>query len=180
MKFREAPLAGAYVIEPERVTDARGSFTRTFCTREFEARGLVTRLAQCSESRNTQTGTLRGLHYQASPYAEAKTVRCIAGSAHDVIVDLRRDSPTRWRWFALKLDARAGTALYIPPGFAHGFMTLEPETTLEYWISEHYVPEAARGVRFDDPVLAIKWPLIPSVVSERDRNLPFVSELEDV
>jgi dTDP-4-dehydrorhamnose 3,5-epimerase len=180
VKFHEAPLAGAYILVPERVADNRGSFARTFCAREFEVHGLITRLAQCSESRNTETGTLRGLHYQASPYAEAKTVRCIAGSAYDVIVDLRHGSPTRWRWFSLKLDARAGTALYVPPGFAHGFMTLEPETTLEYWISEFYVPEAARGVRFDDPTLDIKWPLIPSVVSERDRNLPFVSGLEDV
>jgi dTDP-4-dehydrorhamnose 3,5-epimerase len=178
VKFSPTGLPGAFLIEPECSRDGRGSFARLFCAREYEQHGLVPRLAQCSESRNSARGTLRGLHYQAAPHLEAKTVRCTAGAIFDVIVDLRRESATRWRWFGVELSPARGAALYVPPGFAHGFITLQPDSTVEYLISEFYVPEAARGVRYDDPTLAVRWPIEPQVISDRDRSLPLARDLD--
>jgi dTDP-4-dehydrorhamnose 3,5-epimerase len=180
LRFRETPLAPACLIEPDPVWDERGYFDRVFCARELRERGLDDRVAQCSVSYNARRGTLRGLHYQDRPAPEAKTVRCLRGAAYDVIVDLRPGSPTRHRWFAVELSARGGTAIHVPAGFAHGFITLEDDTALEYLISEFYVPQAARGIRFDDPALAIPWPIAPVVVSLRDRALPGLEEVAAV
>jgi dTDP-4-dehydrorhamnose 3,5-epimerase len=174
MKFHETPLAGVYIIEQELVRDDRGTFARFFCGREYAERGLDARVAQCSVSHNTRRGTLRGLHYQAEPHPETKTVRCVKGAAYDVVADLRPQSPTKHRWFGIELRPEAANAVYIPAGCAHGFVTLEDETSLEYVISDFYIAEAARGVRYDDPTLGIVWPVKPAVISERDRNLPSV------
>lgn len=171
MRFTETPLRGVYVVEQEPARDARGAFARTFCAREYEERRLDPRVAQISVSFNTLRGTLRGLHFQAAPHDEAKTVRCLTGAVFDVAVDLRAGSPTRHKWFGLELTPRAANALYIPAGCAHGFVTLDDDTSLEYVISTHYVPEAARGVRWDDPTLGIAWPIAPVVISDRDRDL---------
>jgi dTDP-4-dehydrorhamnose 3,5-epimerase len=180
MKFRETSLPGVFLIDQELARDERGSFGRFFCAREYAERGLDTRVAQCSVSNNALSGTLRGLHYQAEPHPESKTVRCLKGAAYDVVVDLRTDSPTKHRWFGVELSADAGTAIYIPAGCAHGFLTLRDNTSLEYVISDFYIPEAARGVRYDDPALAISWPAVPAIVSARDRSLPTVSEAFNV
>ena len=136
MKFRETPLPGVYVIEQEIARDQRGGFARFFCMNEYAEVGLDPRIAQCSVSYNTRRGTLRGLHYQADPQPETKTVRCLSGAAYDVVADLRPDSPTKHRWFGIELRADSGTAVYIPAGCAHGFITLEDETSLEYLISD--------------------------------------------
>jgi dTDP-4-dehydrorhamnose 3,5-epimerase len=176
VKFVETPLRGVFVIEQEVARDPRGGFGRFFCGREYGERGLESKLAQCSVSYNTSRGTLRGLHYQAAPHAEVKTVRCIKGAAFDVIADLRADSPTRHQWFGIELRADLATAVYIPADCAHGFVTLQDDTQLEYLISTDYVASAARGIRYDDPTLGIAWPLAPLVISDRDRGLPRLGE----
>ena len=158
MIFTETKLAGAFVIEPERVEDERGFFARTWCVREFEERGLNTRLVQCNISFNKQKGTLRGMHFQIEPHAETKLVRCTMGAMYDVIVDVRPDSPTLGRWVAVELSADNRKMLYIPEGFAHGFQTLVDNTEVFYQMAEFYHPESARGLRWDDPVLGIAWP----------------------
>ncbi len=172
MIFSEAPLKGAFVIDPERLADARGFFARTWCQREAEVYGLNPRLAQCSISFNARKGTLRGLHYQASPHEEAKLIRCTMGSIHDVIVDLRRDSPTFRGHFGTVLSANNRRMLYVPEGFAHGFQTLEDNTEVFYQISEFYAPDSARGVRWDDPAFGITWPPADRIMNERDRAYP--------
>jgi dTDP-4-dehydrorhamnose 3,5-epimerase len=168
MIFRPTPLAGAHVVELEPQLDARGLFARSFCEGEFAAHGLTTHWPQANLSWNATAHTLRGLHWQSAPHAEAKIVRCTAGAIYDVIVDLRRGSPTCLRWFAAELSAKNRRALYVPEGFAHGFLTLADESEVSYWMSESFTPEAGRGLRFDDPRLAIDWPALPRVVSERD------------
>jgi dTDP-4-dehydrorhamnose 3,5-epimerase len=173
MKFTELALGGAFLIEPERHEDERGFFARTFCATEFAARALNPAVAHCSVSYNRRRGTLRGLHYQAAPHAEDKLVRCTAGAVFDVIVDLRPGSATFRRWVGLELSAAQRRMLYVPAGLAHGFQTLADDTELFYQISTPYVPEAARGVRWDDPELAIPWPPVASrVISPRDLALP--------
>jgi dTDP-4-dehydrorhamnose 3,5-epimerase len=172
MQFTATPLAGAFVIDLDRHEDERGAFARTFCAREFSEHALDTTVVQSSMSWNIRRGTLRGMHYQAAPHEEAKTVRAIAGSIFDVIVDLRDASATRGRWFGTELSAANGRALHIPKGFAHGFLTVEDRTVVHYDISAYYEPGAGRGFRFDDPEIAIMWPFAPIVISERDRNLP--------
>lgn len=172
MRFIEAPLSGAYIIEPERLEDERGYFARAWCARELEERGLCSVWVQSSISYNRHEGTLRGMHYQEEPYAEAKLVTCTSGSIYDVIVDLRTDSTDAVRWFGTKLDAADDTLLYVPAGFAHGFITLEPDTVVQYHMSEYFEPEAARGFRFDDPAFGISWQRQPAVVSERDAHWP--------
>ena len=176
MKFLPTGLTGAVVIEPEPLRDERGSFSRTFCREEFRAHGIELTVVQCSVSFNVRRGTLRGLHYQAPPKAEAKLVRCTAGEAFDVIVDLRRGSPTFGRWFAIELTAAGGRMIYVPEGFAHGFQTLRDDTELFYMMSESYSPPHARGVRWDDPQLGIRWPMAPTVMSARDRELPALDQ----
>jgi dTDP-4-dehydrorhamnose 3,5-epimerase len=170
--FTATALPGVVIVEPEARADERGLFARTFCAREFAAHGLETRVAQSSVSFNPRRGTLRGLHYQAPPHAEAKLVRCTRGEIFDVALDLRPDSPAFKRHVALVLTAADRRALYVPPGCAHGFETLADDCEVLYQISEFHVPESARGVRWDDPAFAIPWPLPPAVISERDRGYP--------
>lgn len=170
MIFTPTPLRGAFIVELERLEDSRGFFARTWCAREFEAHGLNPRLAQCSVSFNKNRGTLRGLHYKAGPHAESKLVRCTSGSIYDVILDLRRDSPTFKHHVSVILSAESRRALYVPEGVAHGFQTLEDDTEVFYQMSEFYAPESV--VRWDDPEIAIPWPIPDPILSERDRQAP--------
>ena len=173
MRFTPTPLSGAWLVDLEPIEDERGSFARSWSPEEFAARGLVTEIAACNISTNVTTGTLRGLHLQAAPHGEVEIVRCTAGGIFDVIVDLRPESRTYCRWFGAELTSSNRTALYIPEGFAHGFQTLESHSEVLHQMSAPYVPEAARGVRWDDPVFAIEWPRAGRrVMSERDRTYP--------
>ena len=172
MIFRSTPLGGAFVLELECWEDERGFFARSFCQKEFAEHGLNPRIAQCNVSFNAKCGTLRGMHYQARPHEEVKVVRCTQGAVWDVIVDLRRDSPTFKRWHGVELSAANRLALYIPEGFAHGFQTLADASELLYIMSEFYDAGASRGVRWDDPAFAIQWPLPDPRMSERDSNFP--------
>jgi dTDP-4-dehydrorhamnose 3,5-epimerase len=170
LKFLPTPLAGAYVVELERIEDERGFFARSFCQEEFRKQRLKPAIAQCNVSWNRRRGTLRGLHYQATPHEEAKVVRCTRGAIWDVIVDLREGSPTRWRWHAQELNADNRLAFYVPEGFAHGFQALADDTEVLYQMSESYHPDLARGLRWDDPKLGIRWPLPDPILSPRDRS----------
>jgi dTDP-4-dehydrorhamnose 3,5-epimerase len=170
LNFLPTPLAGAYILELERLEDARGFFARSFCQEEFRKHGLRTTIAQCNVSWNRKRGTLRGLHFQAAPHEEAKVVRCTSGAIWDVIVDLRESSATRLRWHAVELSVENRRALYVPEGCAHGFQTLADDSEVLYQMSEFYHPDLARGVRWDDPRLGIKWPLLDPILSERDRS----------
>jgi dTDP-4-dehydrorhamnose 3,5-epimerase len=172
MRFAQTPLEGVVVIDLERHTDERGSFARTFCEREFTERGLPTEYPQCNLSSNRRAGTMRGMHFNADPHGESKIVRCVRGAIHDVVVDLRTHSSTRFQSFGVELSATNGTALFVPVGFAHGFLTLEDDTDVYYHMGAIYHPAAARGVRWDDPVLAIEWPRAPDVMSESDAGYP--------
>jgi dTDP-4-dehydrorhamnose 3,5-epimerase len=180
LKFTPTPLAGAFVVELARMEDERGFFARSFCQEEFCAHGLDPVVTQCNVSFNRKRGMLRGLHWQAAPHAEAKLVRCTRGGIWDVIVDLRKGSPTVRQWHAVELNADNRLALYVPRGFAHGFQTLADDSEVLYQMSEYYRPESARGVRWDDPTLAIRWPLEQAAMSSRDRAFPLfdVSMLE--
>jgi dTDP-4-dehydrorhamnose 3,5-epimerase len=173
VRFVETRLPGAYLVELEQREDERGSFARTWCRDEFAAYGLSTDVAQCSISRNTRAGTLRGLHFQTAPHEEVKLVRCTQGAIFDVIVDLRPGSETEAEWLGVELSAATGTALYIPKGFAHGFQTLVDEVEVFYMMSDPYVPEASSGVRWDDPAFGIEWPhAVARTISERDLAWP--------
>jgi dTDP-4-dehydrorhamnose 3,5-epimerase len=176
--FRETSLAGAFVIEPEKKEDQRGFFARTYCREEFSSHGLNPAIAQCNVSFNKRKGTLRGMHYQAPPFAEAKLVRCTAGAIFDVIIDLRKSSETYRRHFAVELCASTGKMLYIPEGFAHGFQTLLDDTEVFYQMSQAYAPQCARGVRWNDPAFGIEWPAAERTIVERDRDYPDFSTLE--
>lgn len=170
MIFTEAKLRGAYIIDLDRAEDERGFFARSFCQQEFRKHGIDFNIAQCSISFNAGKGTLRGMHYQAAPFEEAKLVSCIKGKIYDVIIDLRKDSATYCQWCALELSERCHKMLYIPKGFAHGFQTLENNSTVFYQISEFYHPECARGIGWDDPIFSIKWPLEVRLISEKDKK----------
>ena len=171
MLFTETALPGAWVVDPEPISDARGFFARTFDAAAFARHGLRTAFPECSVSFNARAGTLRGLHYQMAPHAEAKLVRCTAGAIYDVIVDLRPGSPTRGRWTAVDLTAENRRALYVPEGCAHGFQTLADASEVFYQISAPHVPGAARGVRWNDAAFGIAWPsAVDRVLSERDRT----------
>jgi dTDP-4-dehydrorhamnose 3,5-epimerase len=170
--FTETTLKGAFLIEAERREDERGFFARTWCQREFASHGLEKNWVQCSISFNRKKGTLRGMHYQAPPYEEAKLIRCTRGAIFDVIVDLRPHSPSFKHWVGLELTADNRRMLYIPEGFAHGFQTLADETEIFYQMSQFYAPEYASGVRWDDPALHIAWPTDERTISERDRSYP--------
>ena len=171
MVFRETPIAGAVLIEVEPLIDERGAFARTFAVDEFAAHGLETRVVQCNTSTNARAGTLRGLHYQTAPFAEAKLVRCVRGSLYDVVVDLRPGSPTYCAWYGVELSASNRRMLSIAAGLAHGFQTLEDDTEVLYQMSEQYSAEHARGVRWDDPAFGIAWPDAGErTISERDRT----------
>lgn len=174
MNFIETPLAGAFVIELEPASDERGFFARAFCAGEFAERGLDARCAQSNLCLNHRRGTLRGMHFQLPPVAEAKLVRCIRGAIFDVIVDLRPGSPTFLRHFGVTLSQENRRTLYVPPLFAHGYQVLEDDTELYYQMSEPYTPGFERGFRYDDPQAAISWPLPVTVISEKDASLPYM------
>ncbi|HYS20033.1 MAG TPA: dTDP-4-dehydrorhamnose 3,5-epimerase [Gemmatimonadales bacterium] len=172
MIFTATPLAGVFLITSERKQDVRGFFARTWCEREAVAHGLNPRVAQCATSYNRKQGTLRGLHYQVAPYAEAKLVRCIAGAIYDVALDLRPDSPTFAQHLAVELTAENRQMLYIPEGLAHGFQTLVDDSEVCYQMSEFHMPQFARGVRYSDPAFGIRWPIAEPVILERDASYP--------
>jgi dTDP-4-dehydrorhamnose 3,5-epimerase len=176
MIFRETALRGACIIELEPHTDDRGQFVRTCCREEFACHGIDVEFAQSSVSINPERGTMRGLHWQAAPHAEAKLVRCVRGAIYDVIVDIEPGSPTFGNWIAMTLTPQSQFMLYVPKGFAHGFQTLVDETEVNYLLSSPYVAAAGRGIRYDDPALAISWPLPVSRISDRDRSLPLLDK----
>lgn len=170
MIFKEAPLRGAYVIELEKREDERGFFARMYCEREFGAQGLVTHFVQMNNSLAVTKGTLRGMHYQLAPKAETKVVRCVRGALLDVIIDLREGSPTFGQHCSAELTADNRRMFYVPKGFAHGFITLEPNTEAMYLVDEFYGPEQERGIRWNDPKFGIQWPFEPTVISDKDRG----------
>jgi dTDP-4-dehydrorhamnose 3,5-epimerase len=172
MIFQDIKIRGAFEIQVEAKSDERGFFARTWCQEEFEKSGLNPRLVQCSISFNARKGTLRGMHYQADPYAEAKLVRCTQGAIYDVVIDLRADSATFKKWIAVELTAEKRNMIYVPEGCAHGFLTMADKSEVLYQMSEIYNPESARGVRWDDPAFQIVWPAKVKVISERDRTYP--------
>lgn len=176
MILTELPLPGAYIVDIEPREDERGFFARTVCAVEFAARGLDAGFVQSSTSFNRRAGTLRGMHYQGAPHGENKLVRCTAGAVFDVAVDMRASSPTRGRWAAVELSAANRRAVYLPKGIAHGYLTLSDDTELLYQMTAPYVPAAARGVRWDDPALAIAWPEADRIIAERDLELPLFAD----
>lgn len=172
MQFLSTTLPGVLEIRIEPHCDERGFFARTWCQKEFEEHGLNARLVQCNVSFNQRRGTLRGMHFQASPHAEAKLVRCTRGSIYDVVLDLRPGSSTYRQWVGVTLNAEIRNMVYVPEGCAHGFITLEDATEVLYQMSEFYDPPSARGVRWNDPAFGIKWPVETTVISERDASYP--------
>ena len=172
MLFQTTEIPGVLLIQPDQFDDERGFFARTWGSDEFEAHGLEARVVQRNLSYNRAAGTLRGMHYQVAPHAEVKVVSCLVGAIYDVAIDLRRDSPTFGKWVGAELRADNGAMLYVPEGCAHGYQTLVPQTTVEYLISEFYHPEAALGVRWNDPFFSIRWPTEATVMNERDRSWP--------
>jgi dTDP-4-dehydrorhamnose 3,5-epimerase len=180
MEFSRTRLADAMVIDMQRHADSRGFFARTFCAREFAEAGLVTEFVQDSQSYNRARGTLRGMHFQTSPHREVKLVRCIAGAVFDVIIDLRAASPSYLEWEGFELSAESGRTLYVPEGFAHGFQSLADDTHVLYAISHPYAPEATAGVRHDDPVFGIAWPLPIAAISDKDAAWPPVDRAKGI
>ncbi len=172
MRVSATPLPGAFIVESDLQSDARGSFFRIFCQKDFESQGLPGSFVQASISRNTLRGTLRGLHFQSEPRPEGKLVRCIRGTIYDVIVDLRSESTTFLKWFSFELEASKPKAIYVPPGFAHGFQTLDDDSDVLYQMTEFFDPTLAAGVRWDDPAFAIHWPIEVTKISDRDRTYP--------
>lgn len=172
MKFSQTKLSGVFLIEIEPNYDERGFFARSWCKDEFQKNGLTADLAQCSISFNKDEATLRGMHYQVKPHEEVKLVRCTRGSIFDVALDLRPDSPTFTQWFGTVLSADNHRMLYIPEGMAHGLITLEPQSEIFYQISKPFVPGSTSGVRWNDPVFKIEWPIQPETIAERDAQYP--------
>ena len=172
MLFEETRIAGVYAVEIEPVWDERGCLARTWCSAEFARRGLAPGLAQCSISLNKWRGTLRGMHYQLPPCTEAKLVRCVRGAIYDVVLDIRRRSPTFGQWQAVELSEENFCMLYVPEGVAHGFQTLADNSHVFYQISTPFSREHARGVRWDDPLFAIDWPISDPILSQKDRSYP--------
>lgn len=172
MRFHTTKLKGACIVELDELSDERGFFARAWCRKEFEAQGLNPGIVQANVSFNNTKGTLRGMHYQTPPHAETKLIRCTRGALYDVIVDLRPESETYKDWVSVELSVENHRMLYVPEGFAHGFQTLEDSTEVFYLVSEFYTPDAAKGLRYDDPAFRIEWPLYVSVVSQKDRSWP--------
>jgi len=172
VRFTELPLKGAYLIDLEKRGDDRGFFARFFCEKEFSRRSLRSHFVQINTSLSHKKGTLRGMHYQLPPSAEAKVVRCVHGALFDAILDLRPHSPTFGKWFGAELSANNRSMMFVPEGFAHGFITLQPDTEVLYMVSAFYSPAHERGVRFDDPMFGISWPETPTEISEKDRKWP--------
>jgi len=179
VQFTQAPLPGAFVIDLERRTDRRGAFARAFCAREFAERGLSAAFVQANLSENPHRGTLRGMHYQVRPSTEGKLIRCVRGRLYDVVVDMRPESPTRRQWFGVELSAEEGNALYIPPQFAHGFLTLTDDVLAFYQVTDFYTPEVERGVRWDDPAIGVDWPHAPTLVSAKDESWALLERDEE-
>jgi dTDP-4-dehydrorhamnose 3,5-epimerase len=174
MKLTPLPLTGAYLIEPTPITDERGQFSRLFCARIFGEFGLCDRFVQTNQSVSRRAGTIRGLHYQKPPHAEAKLVRCLRGAIQDVMVDLRRGSPTFLGWHAELLTAGSPKMVYVPEGFAHGFQALEDDTEVTYQASSYYAPGHEGWVRYDDPLVGISWPIREVIVSRKDATSPLL------
>lgn len=172
MIFTATKLDGAFVVELDYHRDERGFFARTWDADEFARHGLVVQLMQCGISHNTRPGTLRGMHYQRAPHGQEKIVRCISGAIYDVIVDVRQQSPTHRQWIGVELSADTGRMLFIPQGFAHGFVTLLPDTRVEYYFGAGQTSSAEMGARYDDPAFGIDWPVPADVISHRDRHWP--------
>lgn len=179
MIFKGTPIDGAFVIEPERMEDARGFFARTWSASELEKGGLDPVLAECSISFNALKGTLRGMHYQTAPDEETKVVRCTMGAIYDVILDLRPSSQTYRTWTSVELTSENRLALYIPKGVAHGFQTLTDDSEVYYQISASYSAAHARGIRWNDPGVGIHWPMLPTTISPRDRKLPLLASVRN-
>lgn len=177
MRFLATEIRDVWGIEPEPRADERGYFARVFCRREFEAHDLNANFVQCNVAFNPRRGTLRGLHFQADPRAECKLVRCVRGSVFDVAVDLRADSPTFGRSAARELSAARGEMLYIPEGFAHGYLTLENASEVFYQVTREYSPQSELGLRWNDPTVGVAWPFPPTLISEKDRSLPDLATL---
>ena len=174
MRFTQTPLAGAYTIDPELHGDERGFFARMLCTDELAAHGLNMQIAQVNISYSAHAGTLRGLHYQAPPHAEAKIMRCTRGAIFDVMVDMRPDSATYLQWFGTELSADNRRLAYVPEGFAHGFLTLTDHCEVMYPVTARYMPGAERGICYDDPSLDIEWPIPVRTVSDKDQAWPLL------
>jgi dTDP-4-dehydrorhamnose 3,5-epimerase len=174
MRFTECDVIGARVIDPSPHTDARGRFFRAWCQREFIDNGIDFTPVQANMAVSTRKGTMRGLHYQVPPAPEAKLVRCTAGEIFDVVVDLRPQSATYLRWFGTYLSAANGRMLFVPEGCAHGCVSMQDDTEIYYLTSAFYTPQAARGIRYDDPAIGITWPVPITMVSEQDQNWPLV------
>jgi len=170
MIFTETKIKGAFLIEPELITDERGFFARSFCKEEFQKHGLEIDIVQCNLSYNKKKGTLRGMHYQVPPFEEVKIVSCTKGSIYDVVVDLRRGSATYRNWHAVEISADSYHMLYIPKGCAHGFQTLEDNCIVYYQMGEYYHPEYPRGIRWNDPAIGIVWPIPAGIISVKDQN----------
>jgi dTDP-4-dehydrorhamnose 3,5-epimerase len=176
MLFVNVNVIGAKLIEPTPHSDDRGRFMRTWCTREFSEHGITFSPVQANMGFSVRKGTVRGMHFQEAPALEAKLVRCTRGAMFDVVLDLRPDSDSYGKWYGAELTAVNGRMLYVPENCAHGYQTLEDQTEMYYMASEFYTPDAARGVRFDDPAFGIQWPLVDTMVSEQDRNWPLVEK----
>jgi dTDP-4-dehydrorhamnose 3,5-epimerase len=174
MRFMETDLIGAWVIDPDSHEDNRGRFMRAWCSREFAEHGLDFKPVQANMGFSIRKGTVRGMHFQEAPALEAKLVRCTRGSIFDVVLDLRRESPSYGKWYGAELSAENGRMLYIPEHCAHGYQTIEEDTEIYYMTSAFYTPSLVRGVRFDDPEFGIQWPLVATVVSEQDLKWPLV------
>ncbi len=173
MKFKELGITGAWLIEPELLSDERGIFRRHFCSEEFAAHGIGTSVMQGNVSENPHLHTLRGFHYQLAPHAEGKTISCFSGALYDIIVDLRPDSKSVLQWVAVTLDAKDRSSLYVPPGCANAYLTVAPDTVVHYYMSELYTPGSYRGFCYNDPSFNFEWPAKPKVISDRDKNLPY-------
>ena len=172
MKFTETYLKGAFVIELNPIRDERGFFARSWCKREMEEHGLNTNIVQANVSFTEKKGTLRGIHYQIDPYQETKLFRCTGGALFDVIVDLRKESPTYLKWFGVELTAENNKMVYVPENFGHAYLILQDGTTASYMVTQFYTPGAEAGIRWNDPAIKIDWPLSPTIISEKDQNFP--------
>lgn len=177
MIIKETSLKDAFTVQIEKIEDNRGYFATTFAIPDFESKGLKASIKQTSSSFNSKRGTIRGMHFQLEPYAETKLVRCVKGAIFDVIVDLRPSSPTYKQWLGFELSEENMLMYYIPEGFAHGYQTLTDNAEVAYMLGQVYSPQHARGIRHDDPEIAIKWPSPLTVISERDAALPTLKEL---
>jgi len=178
LRFTQTPISGVWIIDPEFREDDRGRLFRAWCRNEFAEQGISFDPVQANMGFSIRKGTTRGMHFQTQPALEAKLVRCTRGAIFDVALDLRSGSPTRGQWFSATLTHENGRMLYVPEGCAHGYQTLEDETEMHYMASYAYAPQAARGVRFDDPAFGISWPLVPTAISDQDRNWPLVADSE--